>query len=199
MIKARLAYPLIVLVLAGTGGWLWIRARPRAQPAIPTGERTEVDSATARDSLVPNERSVAASESATPAERSLTGLQPPANAAELQALVRRIQGMSREELLQLTNAEYGFQDSELIRALQKMEGDWVIDELARLSIAETDDLVRATLTVGLFGGFNPSRIGDPRLLTAAQDMLPLFVSATTDPFQAASSLVMGINIACLRQ
>ncbi len=110
-----------------------------------------------------------------------------------------MKGLSREELLKLTNAEYGFRESELIQLLQGLEGDWVIDELRRLATGEPDDLVRATLTVGLFGGFRPSRMTDPRLLAAARDLIPLYVTGEADPFGAAASLTMGTHAACMRQ
>src|SRR5262249_42007940 len=115
----------------------------------------------------------------------------PRGVEELRSLVAWLRTLSRDDLLRLTNAEFGFQKSELVEMLRTLEGDWVIPELGRLAAAENDDLIKATLVVSLASGFASSRTHDPRLVTEIERLLPQLSSAAMDPFDVGRTLAMG--------
>lgn len=114
---------------------------------------------------------------------------PPTNEAELAAFVAWMRGMSREDLLRLTNAEYGFQPSALVELLRGLDGPWVVSAMGDLAVRETDDLVRATLVRAVCTALCCGRLRDPAYGPMVERLLPLFTSKDADPFEVGSDVV----------
>jgi hypothetical protein len=108
-------------------------------------------------------------------------------------------GLPRAELLRLSNAEFGFEKSALVDELRALAGDWVVPELGRLALSETDPLVRAVLVAGLCQGAGSARLDDPRLLEQISALLPQLAAAETDPYRSAKFAMFAAYGACLRQ
>lgn len=179
-----------------TGIWLFVERDRAAEEAAPPAASTTLKIDAVHASL--GGRTPAA-EASVPLAGDTDSFAQPRNAEELQSLVRWMKSLPREQLLLLTNAEFGFKQSDLLKMLQTLEGDWVIPEMQRLALREADELVQATLVKGLFGSFVWSRVDDPRLLDAARALLPSFVAAASDPFGVAGDFASAAHGACLRQ
>jgi len=123
----------------------------------------------------------------------------PTDARALRELVARLRGLSREELLRVSNAEFGFEQSALVEQLRSLRGEWVVPELGRLAVGETDPLVKAVLVAGLCKAALHERLDDPRMLDCVRELLPQLAAAESDPFRAARFVVVGAYGACLRQ
>lgn len=137
-----------------------------------------------------------------PADRSplLPGAAEHVSDAEgLRSLVRWMEGLPRAELLRLSNAEFGFEKSDLVDRLRAMTGDWVVPELGSLAIRETDPLVRAVLVAGLCQGSSRARLDDPRMLEQISGLLPQLAAAESDPYRSARFAMFAAYGACLRQ
>jgi hypothetical protein len=110
-----------------------------------------------------------------------------------------MKGLPRDELLRLSNAEFGFEKSELVGELRALTGDWVVPELGHLAVLETDPLVRAVLVAGLCQGAGRDRLDDPRMLEQISALLPELASAESDPYRSARFAMFAAYGACLRQ
>jgi hypothetical protein len=110
-----------------------------------------------------------------------------------------MEGLSREELLRLSNAEFGFEESALVEELRSLVGDGVVPELGRLAVEETDPLVKAVLVAGLFKGAGTVRLDDPRMLEQIRRLLPQLSIAADDPFRSARFLMFAALGTCIRQ
>ncbi|MFN0243691.1 MAG: HEAT repeat domain-containing protein [Planctomycetota bacterium] len=200
MNRARIFTSVTIVIALAATALFWQRNDDRAR-SIPMNPSTDGESEKALSFVASHSRATASGEREGTGRAQATVAVPatPRSAEELQALVRWMKSLPREQLLLLTNAEFRFEKSALIEMLQALEGDWVIAELERLTVAEPDDLVRASLTVGLLGGFSPSRVLDPRMLVAIRTLLPQFVSADADPFQAACWFGSSAYQVCARQ
>src|SRR5260221_201370 len=122
-----------------------------------------------------------------------------ARAEELRALAKWMEGLPREELLRLSNAEFGFEKSALVEELRGLIGDWVVPELGRLALVETDPLVKAVLVAGLFKGAGTIRLDDPRMIEQITELLPQLSIAADDPFHSARFMMFAAFGTCLRQ
>jgi len=123
----------------------------------------------------------------------------PASPEELRKLVAGLRGLPREELLRLSNAEFGFEESAWIEMLRNLSGDWVVSELGSLAVGETDPLLKAVLVTGLCKAASLERLDDPRMLQRIGELLPQLASAESDSYHAARYLAFSAFGACLRQ
>jgi hypothetical protein len=136
---------------------------------------------------------------AAPEYRSLPPDQPrPTDAAELEDLVAWMRSLDHDELLRLTNAEYDFEESELIQRLQALRGPWVLSALGDLAVAENDPLIRAVLVEGLVGTLVDERLGDERLLPLLDALMTRMGHAADDPYQVANGLATYAYVACAK-
>jgi len=122
----------------------------------------------------------------------------PTNEQELADLVAWMRSLGQEELLRLSNAEFDFEESQLIEMLQALEGDWVVSALGELSVAETDPLLKAILVEGLVGGVNLGRIDDERMLPLLDSLMSQMGHASDDPYEVAHGLATLAYMACAR-
>lgn len=190
------------IALVAIGAWLAVRAH-RGTSAIgtaPSASRGAPSQRSLTDDLRRSGLLVGDADTSEPPDRPSVALPAvPRGVEDLRALVAWMRTLGREELMRLTNAEFHFQKSELVEMLRTLEGDWVIPELGRLAAGENDDLIKATLVMGLSDGFAPSRTHDPRLLTEIERLLPQMSTAALDPFDVGRFLVSGSYAACVAQ
>jgi hypothetical protein len=123
----------------------------------------------------------------------------PSNSEELRLLVASLRALPHDRLLRMSNAEFDFEDSRIVEILQELGGDWVVAELGKLAVGETDPLLKAVLVAGLCKGAGKERLGDPRMLEQIGLLLPQLSTATDDVFHAGRFVVFGAFCACLCQ
>jgi len=160
-------------------------------------------------SVSPEERSALSALSATLGRNALLDGPPtpsvalpephavPTNAQELAEYVAWMRSLGHDELLRLSNAEFDFQKSELVRLLQDLRGSWVLPALGELAVAETDPLIRAILVVGLTGGAVDERLRDERLLPILDALMTSMSVAADDPYRVARGLADEAYMACM--
>lgn len=126
------------------------------------------------------------------------GLTRPTNERELADYVAWMRSLGHDELLRLSNAEFSFDESELVGALQQLQGDWVVKALGELAAAEADPLMKAILVEGLFGVVSYDRLDDGNLLPILERLLVDMSLASGDPYEVASDLALYTYGACAR-
>jgi hypothetical protein len=124
------------------------------------------------------------------------GVAIPTGEAELREYVAWMRSLSHEELLRLSNAEFGFQESELIERLQALQGPWVVAALGVLAIDEKDPLLKAVLVEGLLGSVNLDRCRDPEMLPTLDSLLLQMRSRGEDPYKIANDCATAAFTAC---
>jgi hypothetical protein len=123
----------------------------------------------------------------------------PSNPQELRAFVGSLRALGHDRLLFSSNAEFDFEDSRIIEILRGLEGDWVVPELGRLAVGETDPLLKAVLVTGLCNGAARQRLDDPRMIEQIGLLLPQLSAATEDAFHVGRFVVFSAFCACLCQ
>ena len=131
-----------------------------------------------------------------PALQSVSAWTIPGNAEEFASLVAWMRTLPREEMLLLTNGDYDFRDSELIRMLQSLEGPWVVEAMAESALLESDPLLKATLVEGLAGAVRFSRLEDEHLMPALEALLPQFLDNEDDPYKVGRDLISNLWMGC---
>jgi hypothetical protein len=123
----------------------------------------------------------------------------PGSERELAEFIEWIRSLGHDELLELSNAEFDFERSELIARLHALEGDWVVAALGRFAIAENDPLLKAILVEGLVGGgMSFERMDDEGILPILDSLLLQMSMQVDDPYRVASGLATAAFGACLR-
>jgi hypothetical protein len=117
---------------------------------------------------------------------------------ELAAYVAWLRGLGHDELLRLSNAEFGFEESEIVEKLQQLQGPWVVPALGELAVAERDPLLRAVLVEGLVGRIDLERFDDPQFVPVLDQLMGTFAHAAEDPYQVAHGLATAAYGACAR-
>lgn len=135
-----------------------------------------------RVAVSPERRAVAV---ALPADRGI-----PADEQGLGEFIAWMRGLGHDELLRLSNAEYGFEQSELVQRLQGLEGPWVVGALGDFAVAELDPLLKAILVKGLVGMPTMARLDDGRLVPILDSLVAVMSHAPGDPYQVAPDLAM---------
>ena len=120
----------------------------------------------------------------------------PTGEGELREYVAWLRSLSHEELLRLSNAEFDFQESELIERLQALQGPWVVAALGTLAIDEKDPLLKAILVEGLLGSLIIDRCRDPEMLPTLDSLLLQMRSQDEDPYQVANACATTAYTAC---
>lgn len=126
------------------------------------------------------------------------GVSTPHDEQELAEFVAWMRSLGHDELLRLSNAEFGFAKSELIERLQRLEGPWVLQALGDLAIAEADPLLKAILVEGLAGGVSLERLDDERLLPLLDSLMTQMSGSAQDPYDVAGVLASFAYMACAR-
>ncbi|MEQ1893117.1 MAG: HEAT repeat domain-containing protein [Planctomycetota bacterium] len=124
------------------------------------------------------------------------GVAVPTGEIELGEYVAWLRSLSHEELLRLSNAEFGFQESELIERLQALQGPWVVAALGALAIDEKDPLLKAVLVEGLLGAVSIDRCRDSEMLPTLDSLLLQMRSRGEDPYQVASACATAAFTTC---
>lgn len=119
------------------------------------------------------------------------------NAQELAEYVAWMRSLGHDELLRLSNAEFDFEKSELVRLLQELRGPWVLPALGELALLETDPLLQAILVVGLAGSAVSERLQDERLLPILDGLMTRMGIAAEDPYRVARNLADEASMACM--
>lgn len=126
------------------------------------------------------------------------GRRSPTNELELAEFVAWMRSLGHDELLRLSNAEFGFQESELVDLLQQLEGEWVVPALGRLAVGETDPLLKSILVEGLVGSLSFERGDDERMLPILDSLMSQMGRASEDPHDVARGLATFAYMACVR-
>jgi len=164
------------------------RAAPAGESSIPDpGVASGLAGAPARGTRTPAE------------QRSLPSAAPrPSGEQELAEYVAWMRGLGHDELLRLSNAEFGFEESELIQVLLDLEGEWVVKALGELALEETDPLLRAVFVTGLARTLSHERLDDPHLLPIVDRLVGAMSLSSQDPWEVATDLATLAYGACLR-
>ncbi|HEX6884696.1 MAG TPA: HEAT repeat domain-containing protein [Planctomycetota bacterium] len=109
-----------------------------------------------------------------------------------------MRSLGHDELLHLSNAEFGFEESELVQVLMDLEGEWVVRVLGELALEEKDPLLKAILVTGLARSLSDERMDDPHLLPIVDRLFGALSQSSQDPWGAASDLATLAYGACLR-
>lgn len=123
----------------------------------------------------------------------------PSNPEELRAFVASLRALPHDRLLLLSNAEFDFEDSRIVDILRGLDGEWVVPELGKLAVGETDPLLKAVLVTGLCKGAGRERLADPRMIEQIGLLLPQVSIATDDAFHAGRFVVFSAFCACVCQ
>jgi hypothetical protein len=165
----------------------WVLGRqPQAHPEL------RDDATEPGPSRVPDRQSVPGTE-----ERS-SGSTVIGSEQEFADYVAWLRSLGHDELLRLTNAEFGFEDSEIVETLQQLRGPWVVSALGDLAVAETDPLLRAILVKGLVGSIDLERYDDPHLVPVLDKLIGTLGHASEDPYRVAQNLATAAYGACAR-
>ena len=177
---------------------------PRLAPRWDPGAWTSSDRAVKIPGSAVGSR--ASIETSAPATRSAEASNPPdeawaipSSSEELRALVGSLRALPRDRLLLLSNAEFDFDDSRIVEILRGLDGDWVVSELGRLAVGETDPLLKAVLVAGLCKGAARERLEDPGMLEQIGRLLPQLSAAEDDAFHAGRFVVFSAFCGCLLQ
>jgi len=127
------------------------------------------------------------------------GLKVPSTREELDALVAWLRNLPTDELLLLSNAEYGFAESELVDMLHELAGSWVVPALGDLAVAEGDTLLKAILVEGLVGTGKWERFDDPSLLPVLDSLMGQLSQQADDPWEVGHGLAWSGYLACASQ
>jgi len=115
---------------------------------------------------------------------------------DLRRYVEWLRSLGHDELLRLSNAEFDFKDSELIRRLQALEGPWVVQALGSLAAGEQDPLLKAVLVEGLLGAVDLERSRAPELVPILDTLLGQLASSASDPYGVARTCANSSYHAC---
>jgi hypothetical protein len=136
-----------------------------------------------------------------------TGLEPralprsvpkPSGEGDLVDYVAWMRSLGHDELLRLSNAEFDFEESELIQTLLDLKGEWVVKALGELAIAESDPLLKAILVVGLTRTISDERLDDEHVIPILDQLLGGLRQASSDPHGVAENLAVFAYCACHR-
>jgi hypothetical protein len=192
-----------VIVLIGSLALLWLGGYGRRglgafansiarlqlqEPSVSRDELAAAGGSFGRQRL----ETVAAPRVALPSEK-----EAPDTAEELSELVVWMRSLDSAELLRLSNAEYRFEQSELIEMLQGMRGEWVVEALGEFAAAESDPLVKAVLVEGLVGGFADERVRDPRMPAVLESLMSQMKLSSEDPHEVANGLAAYAYMSCM--
>jgi hypothetical protein len=109
-----------------------------------------------------------------------------------------MRGLGREELLRMSNAEFGFEESEPVEMLQQLTGEWVVPALGDIVVAETDPLLKAILVKGLVGSVSNERTDDERIVPILDSLMSQMSRASEDPLDVARGLATFSYMTCVR-
>jgi hypothetical protein len=109
-----------------------------------------------------------------------------------------MRSLGHDELSRLSNAQFDFEESELVEMLQGLSGEWVVPALGGLAVGEADPLLKAILVEGLVGGLSYERSDDERILPILDSLMSQMNRASEDPHDVARGLATFSYMSCVR-
>ncbi len=191
--------------------WLVTRERGEAPRVLPVqslplhaseeGRLLDAGTPLGRSPLVAGETAVHGSDPASPdfPWMDATGIGIPQSREDLERMIVWMRGLGEEELLLLSNAGYGFVESELVTMFQDLKGSWVVPALGDLAVDEGNPLIKAVLVEGLVGGLTKDRLEDERLLPVLDSLMAQLSPGLEDRFDVGSGVVFAGWAACVTQ
>ena len=121
------------------------------------------------------------------------------SAEDLERFVGWLRSLGDDELLRMSNAEFGFKESEIIDLLHNSSGEWLVPALGGLAVSESNELLKAVLVEGLCGVIRNDRVDDTRLVPVIEQLLGQLSFQETDPYDVGRNVINTSMSAALRQ